>query len=115
MSTVKRTLIAAAAAAVSVGGIFVFLGVYPIPAIGRAFAAVGFPLAYLIVAATPDSFLREVAPQGGPDAVGWAVAISTLLTWFVLLFALWFVVIGRMRSNPAFESGPPSAAAQCER
>src|SRR5882672_3443383 len=103
MSTAKRILVAAAAAAVMVGGIFALPSVYPIPTIGRVFVAVGFPLAYLIVEATPDSFLRELAPQGGPDAVGWAVAISTLLTWFVLLFALWFVVIGRMRSNSTIE------------
>jgi hypothetical protein len=82
------------------------LGAYPIPAIGRVFVSVGIPLGYLIVEATPDSFLHELAPQGGPDAVAWAFAIGALLTWFVLFFAVCFIAIGRMRSNSAAHPEP---------
>ena len=120
MSTARRISIAAAASAVSVAVIFTLLTVYPIPTISSAFAAVGFPLGEFIFRAAPDSFVRELAPQGGPDAIGWAMALGALLTWLVLLFAVWFVVLGRMRSNSSPHSDarakavldqPPSARA----
>jgi hypothetical protein len=103
MSTAKQISIAAAGAVVTAVGVFGLLVIFPIPILGRAFMAVGFPLGYLLVEVMPDSVLRELAPKGGPDAVGWAFAVSTLLTWFVVLFALWFIVIGRMRSNSTVE------------
>ena len=120
MSTARRVSIAAAASAASVAAIFALLTVYPIPTVGAAFAVVGLPLGELIFRAAPNSFVRELAPQGGPDAIGWAMTLGALLTWFALLFAVWFVVLGRMRSNSTPHSDaranavldqPPSARA----
>ena len=99
MSTIRRLSAAAAASVVSVAAIFALLAVYPISTVGPFFIAVGFPLGELIFRAAPESFIRELAPQGGPDAVGWAIALGTLFTWFVLFLPVWFVVLGRMRSN----------------
>jgi hypothetical protein len=93
--------IAAASSAVTVVVLFTLLAVYPIPILSPAFVAVGFPLAYPILEVAPDSLVRAVAPQGGPEAVAWAVALGTFLAWFVVFFGLWFVVLGRMRSNRA--------------
>jgi hypothetical protein len=99
MSTTGRISIAAAASAAIVGIAFILLAAYPIPAIGRAFLAVGFPLGTLILEFAPDSAIRALAPDGGPDAVAWAIALGTLLTWFVLLFCLLYAALTLMRSN----------------
>jgi hypothetical protein len=98
MSTAGRISIAAAASALTVGIVFALLAVYPTPPIGRAFLAVGRPLAHFILEFAPDSFIRALAPQGGPDAVAWAIALGTFLTWFVPFFGLAFVLLGRLRS-----------------
>jgi len=99
MSTAGRISIAVAASALTVGIVFTLLALYPIPLIGSAFLAVGHPLGHLILEFAPDSFIRALAPQGGPDAVAWAIALGTFLTWFVPVFALAFVLLGRKRSN----------------
>ena len=99
MTTAKRALTAVVASAATVAAVFALLAVYPIPAIGALFVGVGLSLAQVIFAAAPDSFVRELAPQGGPDAFGWAAALGAIGTWFVAFFGVWFVVLGRMRSN----------------
>ncbi len=91
--------------------IFTLLAVYPIPIISPGFVAVGFKLAYPILDIAPDSLIRAVAPEGGPDAVAWAVALGTFLTWFVVFFVLWFAALGHMRSSNAPPDQPPSARA----
>jgi hypothetical protein len=104
MSGVKRTVIAALLAVVLVAAIFTLLTVFPVPTLGRAAVVIGFPLGYIILKLTPESFFRWLSPGGGPDAVSWAFAISTLLTWYLLVFAVCFLAIGRMRSNTAIDS-----------
>jgi len=101
------------------------LNVFPGSILGKLFIAVGFPLGSLIFLATPEGFLRELAPQGGPDAIGWAIAIGALITWFTLFFFMWFVAIALMRSNttphadardmPAHTSGNGARAGGRER
>jgi hypothetical protein len=98
MSTAERISIAAAASALMVLIVFTLLAVYPIPRIGRAFLAVGYPLGHLILEFAPESVIRALAPQGGPDAVAWAIALGTFFTWFVPLFGLAFFLLGRMRA-----------------
>lgn len=104
MSKVKRISIAAAASAATVALIFAVLTVYPVPVVGGLLVAAGFPLGVLIVFITPDSFIRELAPSGGPDAVAWAFAIGALITWFVIFLGLWYIALKRMRSNSALVS-----------
>lgn len=101
MSTGKRIGVAALASAATVALVFGVLTIYPIPAVGGVFVVVGMPLGALILLITPDSFIRELAPQGGPDAVGWAFAIGALTTWFAIFLGVWYVVLRRMRSNTA--------------
>ena len=95
MSPAGRICIAAAASALTVGLVFALLSKVSIPLIGRPFLAVGEPLGYLILEFAPDGFLRAFAPQGGPDAVAWAMALGIIVTWFVLFFGLWYLVLGR--------------------
>ncbi len=110
MSVAKRILIAVAASAVTVGVVFSLLTIFPIPVVGGAFVAVGFPLGILIFEATPERFVRELAAQGGPDAVSWAIALGTLITWFALCFGLWFLALRRKRSNSTPHSDARSSA-----
>ena len=97
MSIARRISIAAASSAVTVVVLFTLLAVFPIPILSPAFVAVGFPLAYPILEVAPESLVRAVAPQGGPEAVAWAVALGTFVTWFVLFFGLWLVALGLLR------------------
>ena len=99
MTTAKRALMAVGASAATVAIVFALLAVFPVPAIGGLFVVVGLPFAQVILAATPTSFTHELAPQGGPDAVGWAVALGAIGTWFLACFGAWFFVLGRTRSN----------------
>jgi hypothetical protein len=99
VSTGTRISLAAAASALTVAIVFALLAVYPIPPIGRAFLAVGKPLGHLILEFAPDSFIGALAPQGGPDAVAWSIALGTFLTWLVPVFGLAYVLVGRMRSD----------------
>lgn len=92
---VRRISMALAASVLTVIAIFALLAIYPIPLLSPGFVAVGFPLAYPILAIAPDSFIHALAPEGGPDAVAWAVALGTLLTWSAIFFVPWFFVIGR--------------------
>ena len=101
MSRLKRISIAAAASAATVALISCVLTVFQVPAVGGVLVVVGLPLGALIVLVTPDDFIRELAPSGGPDAVGWAVALGALITWFVIFLGLWYVGLRRMRSNSA--------------
>ena len=94
MSIARRISIAAASSAVTVLVLFTLLAVYPIPVLSPAFVSVGFPLAYPILEVAPERLVHAVAPQGGPEAVAWAVALGTFLIWFVLFFALWLVALG---------------------
>ena len=110
MTTTKRAFAAAGASAATVAIAFALLTVYPLPTIGGAFIVVGLPLAQLIFWAAPDSFIRELAPQGGPDAFGWAAALGAICTWLFLFFGLWFFVLGRMRSNSTVERDAPQTA-----
>jgi hypothetical protein len=98
MSGIRRTFMAMGASVLTVIIIFTLLAVYPIPVLSPTFVAVGFPLAYPILEIVPDSFIHALAPGGGPDAVAWAVAVGTFITWSAIFFVLWFVVFGRMRS-----------------
>ncbi|HYR36257.1 MAG TPA: hypothetical protein VEQ87_18340 [Burkholderiales bacterium] len=91
--------IAAAAAALMVALIFTLLVVFPIPPIGRAFVLVGYPLGQAILEFAPDAFIRALAPEGGPEAVGWAIALGTFSTWFVVFFGVWYFVLWRFRST----------------
>jgi len=99
MPTARRISIAAAASAATVALVFGALTIYPMPTIGGVFVVVGFPLGALILHVTPDSFIRELAPSGGPDAVGWAFAIGALIIWFVVFLGVWFAILRHMRSN----------------
>jgi hypothetical protein len=81
-----KALRLAAAAAVCAGALFALLAMFPVPPLGRAFLAVGRPLGFLILEFAPDALMRGLAPQGGPDAVAWAYALGSLLTWFALFF-----------------------------
>ena len=98
MSSGGRIAIAVAASALTVALIFALLSKVSIPLIGRPFLAVGEPLGYLILEFAPAGLLRALAPQGGPDAVAWAMALGIMVTWFVLLFGVWFALLGRGRS-----------------
>jgi hypothetical protein len=97
LSKAGRISIAVAASALSVALIFALLAKVSIPLIGRPFLAVGEPLGYLILEFAPDGLLRTFAPQGGPDAVAWAMALGIIATWFVLFFGLWFFALGWRR------------------
>ena len=99
MSIARRISIAAASSAVTVVVLFTLLAVFPIPILSPAFVAVGFPLAYPILEVAPESVVRAVAPQGGPEAVAWAIALGTFVTWFVVFFALWLVILGLIHSE----------------
>ena len=99
MSIGRRISIAAASSAATVLVLFTLLAVYPVPVLSPAFVAVGFPLAHPILEVAPESLVRAVAPQGGPEAVAWAVALGTFLIWFVVFFGLWLVVLGLLRRN----------------
>ena len=99
MSIARRLSIAAASSAVTVVVLFTLLAAFPIPILSPAFVAVGFALAYPILELAPEGLVRAVAPQGGPEAVAWAVALGTFLTWFVLFFGLWLVVLGLLRRS----------------
>ena len=101
MSRGKRISAAAVASAATIALLFGALTIYPIPGVGGVFVAVGFPLGELILLFTPESFIRELAPQGGPDAVGWAFAIGALTTWFAIFLGVWYLVLRRVRSNTA--------------
>ena len=100
LSRAGRIAIAAAASALTVALIFTLLTRVSIPPIGRPFLAVGTPLGQLILEFAPDSFIRMLAPQGGPDAVAWALALGSIVTWFALFFALWFFALGVGRRRP---------------
>jgi hypothetical protein len=115
MSTGKRISAAAVASAATVAVIFGALTIYPIPAVGGVFVAAGFPLGALIVLVTPDSFIRELAPSGGPDAVAWAFAIGALITWFVLFLGLWYAILRRMRSNSALLTDTSTSPLRAQR
>jgi hypothetical protein len=95
LSRAGRISIAVAGSALTVGLIFTLLAKISIPLIGRPFLAVGEPLGYVILEFAPDAFLRALAPQGGPDAVAWAMALGIIMTWFVLFFGLWYLLLGR--------------------
>jgi hypothetical protein len=99
MSSAARLSIAAGASAITVLVVFALLALYPVPRIARAFLAVGKPLGHFILEFAPDSVIRMLAPHGGPDAVAWAIAIGTFVTWFVPVFALAFVLLGRVRAK----------------
>ncbi len=101
MSNIKRVGISGVLAAALLGAVYSLLDVLPYPILGKVFVAVGFPLGFLIFEATPKSFIHGLAPSGGPDAIAWAIAIGTLLTWFAIFFVVCFIAIGRVRSNPA--------------
>ena len=97
MSLAWRISIAAAVSAVTVLVLFTLLALYPVPVLSPAFVAVGFALAYPILEIAPESLVRVVAAQDGPEAVAWAVALGTFLTWFVVFFGLWFAVLRLLR------------------
>ena len=99
LSKAGRIVIAAAAAALTVTLVFALLVKVSIPLIGRPFLAVGSPLGYLILEFAPDSFLRALAPQGGPDAVAWAMALGIIVTWYVIFFGLWWAVLRMARDR----------------
>ena len=101
MSSTKRTVVAVLAAVLIVAAFFTALTVFPLPTVGRAAVIVGFPLGYVILKLTPEGFFHWLAPEGGPDAVSWAFAASTLVTWFIVVFVVCYFIIGRMRSNSA--------------
>jgi xanthosine utilization system XapX-like protein len=92
-----RVFIAAAASAILVGIIFALLVVFPIPPLGRAFVLAGYPLGHFILEFAPEVFIRALAPHGGPDAVGWSIALGTFLTWFALIFGVWLAVLWARR------------------
>jgi hypothetical protein len=97
LSRAGRISIAVAGSALTVALIFTLLARISIPLIGRPFLAVGEPLGYFILEFAPAGLLRALAPQGGPDAVAWAMALGIIVTWFVLFFGLWFFALGRRR------------------
>ena len=104
MSTAGRIWISAASAALTVAAIFAFLVAHPIPLVGQVFVRAGYPVGKAILEFAPDGFIRALAPEGGPEAVGWAMALGMFTTWFVVFFAAWLLVlwrVGRRRSAPA--------------
>jgi hypothetical protein len=106
MSTTGRISIAAAAGALTVALVFALLVAYPIPPVGRIFVLVGYPVGQAILEFAPDAFVRALAPEGGPEAVGWAIALGTFSTWFVVFFGVWFFVLGRVSAKGRAASGP---------
>ena len=96
---VKRLLISAVTATFLVVALFALLALFPSPTFSRAFLAVGLPVGALLAVAMPDSLVYHLAPEGGANAAVILFTISALLTWFLILFILSFIVIGRMRSN----------------
>ena len=101
MSKTKQAVVSGVVSALLVAVLFLVLGLVEGSLAGRIFVAAGFPLGALSLQVLPDSVLRAVAPEGGPNAVAWVFAFSALATWFVLVFAVCFVLLGRMRSNSA--------------
>jgi hypothetical protein len=99
ISPAGRIAIAAAAAALTVAVVFAFLVIYPMPLLGRGFVLAGYPLGQVILEFAPDAFIRALAPEGGPEAVGWAIALGTFSTWFVVFFGVWFFILWRFRSD----------------
>ena len=108
----KRATISAAIAVLLVVTMFAVLAAFPFPPLGRIFMAAGFPLGALLLHLMPESFLHGVVPGGGPDAVGWVFALSTLLTWFIMLFVACFLAMGRMRSNHTVETDARKSSAR---
>jgi len=106
MSKAKRALFSAVAAALVVAGVFALLGMVEGSIAGRIFVAAGLPLGTLFLQVLPDSTLRAVAPEGGANAVGWVFALSAVTTWLLIVFALCFLITGRMRSNSAAHPEP---------
>jgi hypothetical protein len=96
MSRAGRICICAAAAALTVAAIFALLVAHPIPLIGQAFVRAGYPLGQAILEFAPDGFIRTLAPQGGPEAVGWAMALGMFATWFAVFFAAWLLLLWRV-------------------
>ena len=104
MSRAGRICICAAAAALTVAAIFAMLVAHPIPLVGQVFVRAGYPVGQAILEFAPEGFIRTLAPQGGPEAVGWAMALGMFATWFVVFFAAWLLVlwrVGRRRPVPA--------------
>ena len=98
----KRTLISGLAAGVFECLFLAIMPVLPTPILGRVFVAVGLPLGELLIRITPGSWVYQLAPEGGANAAVIVFGFSSLLTWFVLLFATCFVALGRtMRPNSA--------------
>jgi len=57
------------------------------------------------------SLVYELAPEGGANAAVIMFTVSALLTWFLILFMLFFIVIGRMRSNNTVEKAARKSGA----
>jgi hypothetical protein len=105
MSPAARLAVAAAASAATVVVAFMLLAIYRVPLLGQAFLTIGRPLGYLILEFAPDTFLRALAPQGGPDAIAWAFALGAILTWTALLAGAWYVALGHLRTRSAGRPG----------
>jgi hypothetical protein len=99
MSVAARAAMAAIAAAATAVVVFMLLAVFPVPAIGRIFLRVGRPVGHLILELAPEAFLKSLAPQGGPEVIAWAFALGALLTWGMVFAAVWYVVLGRLRTK----------------
>jgi hypothetical protein len=113
MSMVKRLLISAVSATFVVVALIAVLVLFPSPTLSHAFLAVGLPVGALLAVAAPHSLVYALAPEGGANAAAILFTVSALLTWFLILFMLSFIVIGRMRSSNTVErdarkSGAPS-------
>jgi len=100
MSTAGRICISAAAAALTFAAIFALLVAHPIPLVGQVFVRAGYPLGQAILEFAPAGFIRTLAPEGGPEAVGWAMALGMFATWFVVFFAAWLLLLWRVGRRP---------------
>jgi hypothetical protein len=93
MSTAKRAAIAMALSTALVGSGAIILALIDVPALNGFFAFVGLPLVFLLMTAMHP---------GLPSPL--LVAVCAAFVWFLLALALFFTLIGPMRSNGGHET-----------
>jgi hypothetical protein len=95
----KDILWATIIALAGVALLFTLAVMVPIPALGRAFADLGAPLAEILIRVIPISLINAFSPQRGLAASAIVFGISSIIALFVVLFIAAFMVL-RWRARP---------------
>jgi hypothetical protein len=88
MSTSRRFVTAIAVGVAITFSALSYLLLFPVSLIGSAIVALGMPLAAALLAILPTTVIHVIAPESGVAAAGLILGISTLLTWFIVVFTL---------------------------